>query len=117
MATLTNAPSRWAHHHTERTSYNLWHKWLAFTNSQAKHKMFWFLVSLISQGIFFLPLPAILTFYYNAPVYLLLITLPLFFATVIAGMGGAGIRAIMSLFALSIFVHLCMMLIYVLHIF
>lgn len=78
--------------------------------SQSESKTFWFLVSLVVQGVFFLPEPAVLIYYYHAPVLVLAITLTLFFANIIAGMGGAGIKTLLSLFASSIAIHLLMLL-------
>lgn len=114
MATIMNARIHWADEKTHKAKYNIWKKWIAFADSQAKHRTFWFLFSLVFQGVFFLPLPAALTFYYGAPVYILAITLLLFFANVIAGMGGSGIRVMLGLFALSILVHVIMAIICIL---
>lgn len=113
MATSIHSPVNWDHAKTQTTENNLWKMWLAFTAGQKKFKTFWFLFALLFQGIFFLPLPAALAFYYGAPEYIVAITLILFFANVIAGMGGSGIRTMLTLFALSIIVHLCLVLIYV----
>ncbi len=114
MATSINTRVSWDNAKTQKTSITIWSNWLTFADSQAKNKTFWFLFSLIFQGVFFLPLPAALTFYYNAPIYTLVITLILFFANVIAGMGGSGIRTMLALFAASILVHIAMMAIYML---
>ncbi len=97
-----------------QTSTNtIWNKLVAFTDSQGRVKTQWFMISLIVQGVFFLPLPAALSFYYGAPASMLFITLGLFFANVISGMGGAGIRVTMGLLATSILVHLLMLAIYI----
>lgn len=114
MATSINAPARWANTETQKTHTNIWKKWMTFTDTQAPNQTLWFTVSLIFQGVLFLPLPAVLTYYYNAPVYLLIITLSLFFINLISGMGGSGIRVTLSLFALSVLVHITMMSIYML---
>lgn len=114
MATLTSARNNWASTQNRKTNLNFWNKWLAFADRQVKYRTAWFLISLVFQGVFFLPVPAALTFYYGAPVYILGITLLLFFANVIAGMGGSGIRTMLTLFAVSIIVHLAMVLIYIL---
>lgn len=113
MATLTHNPVSWAKPETNKTNTNILTKWLAFADGQNKNKLLWFLVSLMVQGVFFLPIPAVLSYYYGAPVYLLAITLPLFFANIITGMGGSGIRTTLFLFALSVMVHLCMLIAYV----
>jgi hypothetical protein len=111
MTTLT-APAHWntkaAASPTSTTRIN---KWNAFIDSQSESKTLWFLVSLIFQGVFFLPIPATLIYYYNAPIPIVAITLGLFFANIIAGMGGAGIKALLTLFAASIIVHILMVLI------
>ena len=114
MATALSARNQWkGQSETQQSTDNIWKKLVAFTDSQAKVKTQWFMISLIVQGVFFLPLPAALSFYYGAPVYLLLITLGLFFANIISGMGGAGIRVIGGLLATSIIVHLLMLVLYI----
>lgn len=100
----------------ERTSTDnstsAWNKFTGFADSQSKNRTAWFLISLVFQGVLFLPVPAALMYYYNAPIYVLLITLTLFFANIIAGMGGSGIRILVGLFGLSILVHLAMILVF-----
>ena len=81
---------------------------------QADRKTLWFLVSLVFQGVFLLPVPAALIYYFNAPVLVLVVTLTLFFANIIAGMGGAGIKTLLWLFASSIIIHLLMITIFIL---
>ena len=87
---------------------------LAFADSQAPYKTAWFLFSLIAQGVLILPIPAVLMFYYQAPVAILGVTMVLFFSNIIAGMGGLGIRVIMLLFAASFVTHLLMICFYIL---
>jgi len=89
-------------------------KWNSLMESQADRKTLWFLVSLVFQGVFLLPVPAALIFYCGAPVLILAITLGLFFANIIAGMGGAGIKTLLWLFASSVAVHLLMILLFIL---
>jgi hypothetical protein len=91
-----------------KTKSNFYTKWLAVLDSQQPNKTLWYIVSLIAQGVLFLPVPAALIYYFNAPVYILAITLFMYFANIIAGMGGAGIRITLSFFLLSVFVHLTM---------
>jgi hypothetical protein len=114
MATLTSAPAHWANTQTRTDNNSIWHKWLELTESQKKNRTFWFLLSLVFQGVFFLPIPAALTFYFHAPSYIIAVTLVLFFANVIAGMGGNSIRTLLNLLALSTLVHLVMVLFFVL---
>jgi hypothetical protein len=111
--TLTARTTLQGQSETQQSTGNIWNKLIAFTDSQAKVKTQWFMISLIVQGVFFLPLPAALSFYYGAPAYMLFITLGLFFANIISGMGGAGIRVTMGLLATSILVHLLMLAIYI----
>ncbi|MBE9668545.1 hypothetical protein [Mucilaginibacter boryungensis] len=89
-------------------------KWNQFMESQADRITLWFLVSLVFQGVFFLPVPAALIYYAGAPIAVLFITLTLFFANIIAGMGGAGIKTLLWLFASSVAIHLLMILAFVL---
>jgi hypothetical protein len=96
---------------TENTGTN---KFADFVNSQSKNKTGWFLFSLLFQGVLFLPIPAALMFYYNAPIYVLAVTLIFFFANLIAGMGGSSIRVLINLFGASVLVHLLMMAVYML---
>lgn len=65
---------------------------MSYSDTQAKNQTLWFFVSLILQGVFFLPIPAVLMFYYVAPIIVLVITLLLYFANIIAGMGGSGMH-------------------------
>ena len=91
-----------------------WNRWLAVLDSQEKSKTLWYIVSLVAQGVLFLPVPAALIYYFDAPLLLLPITLGLYFANIIAGMGGAGIRVTVSLFLVSVFAHLAMLAFYIL---
>src|SRR5689334_11853524 len=108
MATLrTNVPATWTTAtQTDNTHINLWDKFVAFADSQLERKAMWFFLALIVQGVFFLPLPAFLMYYYNAPIIVLLITLTCFFTTIIAYMGGAGIRSVLLLSAASVLIQI-----------
>jgi hypothetical protein len=113
MSTLT-APGRWHSEAATKHSKSLLTKWNLFMESQADRKTLWFLVSLVFQGVFLLPVPAALIFYCDAPVLILAVTLGLFFANIIAGMGGAGIKTLLWLFAASIVIHLLMIILFIL---
>lgn len=114
MATIT-ANAQWDAKATARPRPNsLIRKWNTFMESQSERKTLWFLISLVFQGVFLLPLPAALIYYFNASVLVLAVTLTLFFANIIAGMGGAGIRTLLWLFAASIVVHLLMLAVFIL---
>lgn len=110
MATIkTNVPAAWANDiHTNNTTVSLWTKFNAFADSQHERKTMWYFLALIVQGIFFLPLPALLMYYYNAPIIVLVITLTCFFTSIIACMGGAGIRSVLFLSAASILIQVLM---------
>lgn len=85
---------------------------MTFADTQNKNRTLWFLVSLVFQGVLFLPIPAVLSFYFGAPEYILAVTLILFFLNVVAGMGGSSIRTMLTLFATSVIVHLIMILVF-----
>lgn len=114
MAHTINTTAQWAADRSnEKSKANIYDRFMAYADTQADSKTLWFMVSLIAQGVLFLPVPAVLMFYFGAPIYVLVVTLTLFFANVIAGMGGNGIRTLMSLFAASIIIHLLMLIIFI----
>jgi len=114
MTTIT-ANNQWvAGTVTQAQQKTLLAKWNLLMEGQADRKTLWFLVSLVFQGVFLLPVPAALIYYFNAPVLVLVVTLTLFFANIIAGMGGAGIKTLLWLFASSIIIHLLMITIFIL---
>jgi len=109
MENVITTQGNWAtNRDTQQYNSNLLEKWNGFADKQANNKTLWFIVSLIAQGVLFLPIPAALIFYFNAPIVLLAISLVLYFANIIAGMGGAGIRVLLLVFASSIIIHLLM---------
>lgn len=110
MATLkTHAPATWATAtHTNDINISLWDKFTAFADSQHERKVMWYFLALVVQGVLFLPLPAFLMYYYNAPIIVLLITLTCFFTSIIACMGGAGIRSVLLLSAASVLIQVIM---------
>lgn len=114
MATTINTTAVWTDAANTTTKQTLWTKWINYTDTQAKYRTLWFMFSLVLQGVCFLPVPAVLMYYYNAPIVVLAVTLVLFFANVIAGMGGSGIRVMLSLFAASVLIHLAMLAIFIL---
>ena len=89
-------------------------KWLAFVDSQTERKTMWFMIALVFQGVFFLPLPAVLIYYFNAPTLILAVTLGLFFANIITGMSGSDIRTTLNLFAISFIAHLLLVIAFIL---
>lgn len=91
-----------------------WNKWMLWADTQKDYKTIWFMISLIAQGVLFLPIPAVLMYYYNAPLAVLGVTMVLFFANIIAGMGGSGIRVLITFLFCSIIIHLLMLAVFIL---
>jgi len=55
----------------------------------------------------------VLMYYYDAPIFVLAVTMVLFFANIIAGMGGSGIRILLNFFAASVLIHLVMVAVFI----
>jgi len=91
-----------------------WTKLLKIVDGQAEHKTMWFLFSLIFQGVLFLPIPAVLMYYYHAPIIVLPITFGFYLGNIIVGMGGSGIRVVLGFQLLSVLVNLGMLAFYIL---
>jgi len=114
MATLkTLAPVNFAGNHTEIFNTTLWTKYLAYADSQANNRTLWFFISLMVHGVLLLPVPAVLMYYFNAPVAVLAVTMSCFFANLIANMGGAGIRTTLLCFWGSLLIHMAMIVVFV----
>lgn len=90
-----------------------WNRYAAFTDRQTQNRTRWFLVSLVFQAVFCLPLPAALIYYYNAPVLVLAVTVLLFFGNMVAGMCGSGVRTIISLTIISLAANLTMLVYFI----
>ncbi|HEY4327580.1 MAG TPA: hypothetical protein VGN20_26580 [Mucilaginibacter sp.] len=91
-----------------------WQKWTEFADSQSKNRMMWFLIAFVFQAVIFLPIPAALMYYYNAPVVAVAVTVPLFFGFMVIGMCGFGIRTLISYTALCVVMNLAMVAFFVL---
>ena len=114
MSTLkTHIPASWTNEagSGSKQHANLLDRFGAFADSQNEKRALWFFIVLAVQGVFFLPLPVFLMYYYNASCAVLLITMTCFFTTIIAYMGGAGIRMALLLSALSILIQVLMSII------
>jgi hypothetical protein len=107
MTTLkTDIHTNWSAAPSASENYrSLWERFTLFANRQQDRKVIWFFLALTVQGIFFLPMPAALMYYYNASIVVLLITMFCFFTNIIAYMGGAGIRTVLLLSLLSILIQ------------
>lgn len=120
MATLkTTTPATWLSTTTDHTahnnySFNLVDRFNHFADSQKQSHTLWFFMVLMVHGVLLLPLPAVLSYYYDAPVGVLAVTMACFFTNLIANMGGAGIRATLLFFGGSVLLHVIMALIYIL---
>ncbi|WP_448697540.1 hypothetical protein ACFGVR_12675 [Mucilaginibacter sp. AW1-3] len=110
MATLRYTDAAWSNTQDSsiKQSFNLWTWYTAFADGQAANRTLWFFISLMVQGVVLLPIPAVLIYYYNAPITVLFITMVCFFTSFIANMGGAGIRTTLLCFAVSIMLHVGM---------
>jgi len=114
MSTIyLQAPANLAGNTAVGNRQSLWTKFNAFAAGEAKHRTLWFMVSMIVQGVFFLPIPAILIYYFGAPVLCVILTMGFFFTNVILGMGGSSIRTMIAFFVLSIVTHLLMLAVYI----
>jgi hypothetical protein len=114
MATLINAPTKWIAvpaTQKQKNDSNIYNKLIVFADSQAKNMTSLFTTSLIAQCVLFLPLPALLMFYYHGAVIVLAIVITLFFANIIACIGSQGMRSIVSISALII-IDLIMLVIF-----
>ncbi|WP_295769150.1 hypothetical protein [uncultured Mucilaginibacter sp.] len=117
MATLkTTVPATWNVATENNTNQNitLWTRFTAFADAQKGKQVQWFFIILMVHGVFFLPLPATLMYYFDAPVIVLAVTMVSFFANLIATMGGAGIRTALLFFAASVTIHILMALVFIL---
>jgi len=103
-----------SHIKTIEKTYPIAARLRAFIESQKDNRLAWFMISLLAQAVLILPIPAVLIYYYNASETILAITLGLFFANIIAGMGGSKTRVIILLIALNTVVHVVMILAFVL---
>ena len=112
MSTLkTDIHANWsAASRTDENQAGLWDKFTAFADRQQERKVIWFFLALTVQGIFFLPMPAALMYYYNASIVVLLITMFCFFTNIIAYMGGSGIRTVLLLSVLSILIQVAVLI-------
>jgi hypothetical protein len=92
---------------------HFWANILNIADHQSEHKTIWYLFSLIFEGVFFLPIPAVLMYYYHASIIVLPITFGLYLGSIIVGMGGYGIRVLMGYFIFSVLVNLIMLALYI----
>lgn len=96
------------------THYSLYKRFLNYSETQTEKRAAWFLLSILGPGVLFLPLPAFLMYYYDAPIWTLATTLVLFFASVVTGMAGSKTSVVIFLLGLNIIVHVAMLLAFIL---
>jgi hypothetical protein len=112
--TINNQSLQLDHAVTQKNGINLWNKVLAIADAQAANQTGWFLFSLVFGGVCFLPIPAVLLYYYNASIIVLPITFGLFLGSIIVGMGGSGIRFMLGYSIVSLLINLMMLAYYIL---
>lgn len=103
-----------AHYSTQSIKNYTWNSLVAIVDNQAENKTAWFLFTLVFQGVLFLPIPAVLLYYYQAPIIVLPITFGLFLGSIIVGMGGSGIRVVIGWLLMSLLINLGMLAFYIL---
>jgi hypothetical protein len=99
---------------TKVKHYSIARRFAEFAERQNNKRLAWFMISLLAQGVLFLPVPAALMYYYDAPIAVLIVTMIVFFANIIAGMGGSKTSVLIFLIGLSTIVHLAMIMLFVL---
>jgi len=96
-----------------KKSYAVYKRFTDFTERQAGNRAAWFMASLLWQGVLCLPVPAFLIYYYNAPVWVVGITVFLFFTNLVAGMADSKVGTVIGLLAVGTLLHLAMILAFV----
>ncbi|MBS1530637.1 MAG: hypothetical protein JSU01_10040 [Bacteroidetes bacterium] len=109
-----NHPIDLAKKETAEKNASLLKRFADFAESQKDKRLGWFMVSLLAQSVLFLPVPAALMYYYDAPIWVLAVTVLTFFANIIAGMGGSKINVLIFLAGFSTLIHLAMIAFFVL---
>jgi len=109
-----NSPVELANEQVIGKSDSLYQRFTRFADSQAPNSTGWFMGSLVWQSVLCLPVPAFLMFYYHAPVWVLVITVLLFFSNLVAGMCGSKIGVLMNLLIGGTLLHIAMVLAFVL---
>jgi hypothetical protein len=93
---------------------NTWNELLVSVDKQAENKTAWFLFTLVFQGVLFLPIPAVLMYYYHASIIVLPLTFGLYLGSIIVGMGGSGIRVVIGWLLMSMLINAGMLALYIL---
>jgi hypothetical protein len=111
MATHSIQTKSFASQANSSLNLNLLQKFNEFADRQQKWSMAYWIGSLMVIGSFFLPITFLLVYTLNGPVVpFLALSMTSFFISLIANMGGMGIRACIYSFFFSIVLHLAMIL-------
>lgn len=114
MNTLkTNALFNLGHQEQTIFKFDLLKKYNAYVDGQAKNHTLWWFISLMVHGNLVLAIPAVLIYYYHAPVLVLAVTFTCFFTNLIANMGGSGIKITLNAFFLSLIINFGMLIWYI----
>lgn len=103
MATIT---------YTTAPTVSLYTKYLNFADGQKQNHLGWFLVSIILHATILVPLTFVTVYSLGGYVLpCLAVSMVIFFANIVANMSGASTRFTIFIFALSLMVHLGIVLI------
>jgi hypothetical protein len=88
---------------------NIFHKYLTFVDSQKGNAVMWWGASLLIHGCILVPLTFLLVYSLGGPTLTFLgISMVLFFVNFIGNMGGASFRFNFNSLAISLFLHVVM---------
>lgn len=114
MATSINTTAAWEQAVETDKKATLWNKFIDFIAGQQQNHTLWFFIILMVYGVLVLPVPAVLIYYFNAPVWVLGITMLSFFANLIVNMGGESAKTTLIFFFGSLAIHILLILAFVL---
>ncbi|RYU87290.1 hypothetical protein EWM62_16390 [Mucilaginibacter terrigena] len=109
-----NTTANWTVKPTRTIAFNPVKSYLKYADSQKGNHTLWWFVNLMVHGNLVLAVPAVLIYYYHAPVIILGITVIGFFGNLVANMCGAGIRVTLTAFFASLLINMAMLLIFIL---
>ena len=109
-----NSPAELVDEEVAENHGSLYKRLTGFAEAQAGNRLGWYMGSLMFQEVLCLPVPAFLMYYYHAPIWVLIVTVLLFFSNLVAGMCGSKINVLMNLLIGGILVHIAMILLFIL---
>jgi len=109
-----NSPGGLVDEEAAEKHVSLYKRLTVFAEAQAGNRLGWYMGSLLFQGVLCLPVPAFLMYYYHAPIWVLVVTVLLFFSNLVAGMCDSKINVLMNLLVGGILVHIAMVLFFIL---